>query len=30
MTRDWLGDPKIALIAVFIPLLWQYVVITCF
>ena len=25
MTRDWLRDPKIALIAVFIPLLWQYV-----
>ncbi|TYQ14828.1 UNVERIFIED_CONTAM: raffinose/stachyose/melibiose transport system permease protein [Acetivibrio alkalicellulosi] len=23
--RDWLGDPGIVLIAVFIPLLWQYV-----
>lgn len=25
LTRDWLGNPKIVLIAVFIPLLWQYV-----
>lgn len=25
LSRDWLGDPKVVLIAVFIPLLWQYV-----
>ncbi|HHX17461.1 MAG TPA: sugar ABC transporter permease [Clostridium sp.] len=25
LTKNWLGDPKVVLIAVFIPLLWQYV-----
>lgn len=25
LAKNWLGDPKVVLIAVFIPLLWQYV-----
>lgn len=25
LTRVWLGDPKTALLAVFVPILWQYV-----